>query len=81
MAKSLSSFEALRCTIALGMALRAPPFRNMRLRLCSHTEGLCCMQVDLEGDGSFLFTSDQFHVKENYTKKIPQGKILKVLDL
>ena len=32
------------------------------------------MQVDLEGDGSFLFTSDQFHVAENYTKKIPQGR-------
>lgn len=31
------------------------------------------MQVDLPKDGPFLFTGDQFHVKENYTKEIPQG--------
>lgn len=40
----------------------------------SHTPGLCCMQVDLPHDGPFLFTSDQFHVKENYTRQIPQGE-------
>ena len=31
------------------------------------------MQVDLLGAGTFLFTSDQFQVKENYTKRQPQG--------
>jgi hypothetical protein len=38
-----------------------------------HTPGLCCMQVDLKDEGSFLFTGDQFHLKENYTKRTPQG--------
>jgi hypothetical protein len=39
-----------------------------------HTPGLCCLQVDLQNSGTWVFTGDQFHVKENYTKKIPQGK-------
>lgn len=38
-----------------------------------HTAGLCCMQVDLQDSGTFVFTSDQFHVKENHTKRQPQG--------
>ena len=46
---------------------------EMPLTAPSHTAGLCCMQVDLEKDGTFVFTSDQFHVKENYTKRQPQG--------
>ncbi|MCJ1300690.1 hypothetical protein MMC08_003487 [Hypocenomyce scalaris] len=49
-------------------------FPGITMHLCpGHTAGLCCMQVDLPKDGTFLFTGDQFHVKENYTKKIPQG--------
>lgn len=32
------------------------------------------MQVDLAQEGPFLFTGDQFHVKENYIKEIPQGE-------
>lgn len=27
----------------------------------------------MRNDGTLLFTGDQFHVKENYTKKTPQG--------
>ncbi|KAJ5232046.1 beta-lactamase-like protein [Penicillium chermesinum] len=31
-----------------------------------HTPGLCIMQVNLDKDGTFIWTSDQFHVAENY---------------
>ncbi len=34
------------------------------------------MQVDLPQEGTFLFTGDQFHVKENYNKEQPQGMLL-----
>ncbi len=34
------------------------------------------MQVDLSQEGTFLFTGDQFHVKENYHKEQPQGMLL-----
>ncbi|RVX74086.1 hypothetical protein B0A52_01918 [Exophiala mesophila] len=49
-------------------------FAGITMHLCpGHTPGLCCLQVDLPESGTFLFTGDQFHVKENYTLKIPQG--------
>ncbi|XHG01987.1 hypothetical protein AWENTII_005352 [Aspergillus wentii] len=38
-----------------------------------HTPGLCIMQVNLQYDGTFIWTSDQFHVKENYELAHPQG--------
>ncbi|KAH8802487.1 beta-lactamase-like protein [Xylogone sp. PMI_703] len=38
-----------------------------------HTPGLCIMQINLEKDGTFIWTSDQFHVAENYTLAHPQG--------
>ncbi|RFU27076.1 hypothetical protein B7463_g9274, partial [Scytalidium lignicola] len=38
-----------------------------------HTPGLCIMQVNLEKDGTFIWTSDQFHVKENYSVGHPHG--------
>ena len=38
-----------------------------------HTPGLCVMQINLERDGTFIFTTDQFHVKENYDLGTPQG--------
>ncbi|KAM0791183.1 hypothetical protein ACM66B_005667 [Microbotryomycetes sp. NB124-2] len=46
-----------------------------------HTDGLCGMQVksthtisvQVANDGTFLFTSDQFHVKENYVHGTPPG--------
>jgi glyoxylase-like metal-dependent hydrolase (beta-lactamase superfamily II) len=31
------------------------------------------MQVNLEKDGTFIFTTDQFHVKENHEMRLPQG--------
>ncbi|KAL6249423.1 hypothetical protein RBB50_003276 [Rhinocladiella similis] len=49
-------------------------FPGLTMHLCpGHTPGLCCLQVDLQNSGTWVFTGDQFHVKENYTKKIPQG--------
>lgn len=31
------------------------------------------MQVNLENDGTFIWTTDQFHVAENYEMNHPQG--------
>ncbi|KAF7547304.1 hypothetical protein G7046_g9041 [Stylonectria norvegica] len=50
-------------------------FPGITMHHCpGHTTGLCCLQLDLTNDGTLFFTGDQFHVKENYTKKIPQGE-------
>ncbi|CAG8116232.1 unnamed protein product [Penicillium nalgiovense] len=38
-----------------------------------HTPGLCIMQVNLANDGPFIWTSDQFHVAENYELGHPHG--------
>jgi len=38
-----------------------------------HTPGLCMMQINLEQDGAFIWTTDQFHVAENYELGHPQG--------
>ena len=38
-----------------------------------HSPGLVIMQVNLERDGTFIWTSDQFHVAENYTLGQPHG--------
>lgn len=49
-------------------------FQGLTLHLTpGHTPGLCVMQLNLETDGTFIFTSDQFHVKENHTLRQPQG--------
>lgn len=38
-----------------------------------HTPGLVIMQVNLEKDGTFIWTTDQFHVAENYELGHPHG--------
>lgn len=38
-----------------------------------HTPGLVIMQINLEKDGTFIWTTDQFHVAENYEASQPQG--------
>ncbi|KAJ6017375.1 Metallo-beta-lactamase superfamily protein [Penicillium sp. IBT 35674x] len=38
-----------------------------------HTPGLCIMQVNLEKDGTFIWTTDQFHAVENYELGHPHG--------
>lgn len=49
--------------IAPGLNLRHAP---------GHTLGLNMMQVNLKESGTWLFTSDQCHVKENYLEDMPQ---------
>ena len=39
-----------------------------------HTPGLCILQVNLRNSGTWIFTSDQYHVRENYAGSRPQGK-------
>jgi glyoxylase-like metal-dependent hydrolase (beta-lactamase superfamily II) len=38
-----------------------------------HTPGLVVMQVNLEKDGTFIWTTDQFHIAENYELSHPHG--------
>ncbi|KID81490.1 metallo-beta-lactamase superfamily protein [Metarhizium guizhouense ARSEF 977] len=38
-----------------------------------HTPGLVVMQVNLARDGTFIWTTDQFHVEENYHLSQPHG--------
>jgi hypothetical protein len=35
------------------------------------------MQVNLKDDGTFIWTTDQFHVKENYEQNQAQGWLLR----
>jgi hypothetical protein len=38
----------------------------------SHTPGMLMMELNLEESGPWLFTSDLYHVKDNY-ERTPQG--------
>ncbi|KAJ5224389.1 uncharacterized protein N7469_007892 [Penicillium citrinum] len=38
-----------------------------------HAPGLCMMQVNLDHDGTFIWTTDQYHVAENYELGHPHG--------
>ncbi|KAL1890767.1 hypothetical protein Sste5346_008092 [Sporothrix stenoceras] len=38
-----------------------------------HTPGLVIMQVNLAKDGTFIWTTDQFHISENYELAHPHG--------
>jgi glyoxylase-like metal-dependent hydrolase (beta-lactamase superfamily II) len=38
-----------------------------------HTPGLYSMQVNLERDGTFIWTTDHFHITEHYELGQPQG--------
>lgn len=49
-------------------------FQGITLHLApGHSPGLCIMQVNLAKDGTFIFTTDQYHVKENHEAGQPQG--------
>lgn len=50
--------------IAQGINIRHSP---------GHTPGLCIMQVNMPQSGTFIFTSDQYHIKDNYTEDTIQG--------
>lgn len=38
-----------------------------------HTPGLCIMQINLEKDGTFIWTTDMYHLADNYELGQPQG--------
>lgn len=38
-----------------------------------HTPGLCILQVNMPESGTWIFTTDQYHVRENYEDSHPQG--------
>lgn len=47
---------------------------GLSLHLCpGHTPGLMILQVNLKNSGTWIFTSDQYHVKENFEDDMPQG--------
>jgi glyoxylase-like metal-dependent hydrolase (beta-lactamase superfamily II) len=50
--------------LAPGLTIRHTP---------GHTPGLCILQVNLKNSGTWIFTTDQYHVKENYWDSTPQG--------
>ncbi|KAJ5300040.1 hypothetical protein N7476_011597 [Penicillium atrosanguineum] len=52
-------------------------FRGVTLHRCpGHTEGLCVIEFRLPSDETFIYTSDLFHVKENYEDGHPQGNLI-----
>lgn len=61
-------------------------FNDSQLDLCTgltlyhcpgHTPGLCIMQVNLLGDGTFIWTTDQYHVRENFDENWAHGWLLR----
>lgn len=46
-------------------------------RLPGHTPALLGLKLDLAGAGTFLLTSDQFHLRENYEGPQPLGWLLR----
>ncbi|CBX95627.1 similar to beta-lactamase domain protein [Plenodomus lingam JN3] len=42
-----------------------------------HTPGLCILQLHLKRTGTWLFTSDMYHVVENYRDTVPQGWLVR----
>ncbi|PSN63370.1 Metallo-hydrolase/oxidoreductase [Corynespora cassiicola Philippines] len=52
------------CEIAPGLTLKHAP---------GHTPGLCVLQVNLRESGTWIFTGDQYHVRENFEEDVPQG--------
>lgn len=59
-----TTFEGSHVELFQGITLHHSP---------GHTPGLCAMQVNLDKDGAFIWTSDQFHIKENYELSHPHG--------
>jgi len=55
-----------------GEGLELAPGLNIR-HSPGHTPGLCILQVNLKNSGTWIFTTDQYHVSENYDDSTPQG--------
>jgi glyoxylase-like metal-dependent hydrolase (beta-lactamase superfamily II) len=63
----------------LGDFLELGPGLNIR-HAPGHTPGLCILQINLPNSGAWVFTSDMYHVKENYEASIPQGWLMRDFD-
>ena len=47
---------------------------GINLNKCpGHTPGLVVMQVNLQESGTWIFTTDMYHVRENWESSVPQG--------
>ncbi|KAI4123732.1 MAG: hypothetical protein LQ347_006039, partial [Umbilicaria vellea] len=55
-----------------GDFLELAPGINIR-HAPGHTPGLSIMQVNMPESGTWIFTTDQYHVHENYESSHPQG--------
>jgi glyoxylase-like metal-dependent hydrolase (beta-lactamase superfamily II) len=47
------------------------------LRLPGHTSNLLGLRLDLSNAGTFLFTNDQYHLRENFETSTPLGWLLR----
>lgn len=54
--------------IAPGLTLHHTP---------GHTPGLAILQLNLVQSGTWIFTSDMYHVKENFLDAVPQGWLVR----
>ncbi|PLB50105.1 metallo-beta-lactamase superfamily protein [Aspergillus steynii IBT 23096] len=68
--------------LSLDNTLNWQTFNDTQLDLCTgitlyhcpgHTPGLCIMQVNLLHDGTFIWTTDQYHVRENFESNWAHG--------
>ncbi|KIW06005.1 uncharacterized protein PV09_03186 [Verruconis gallopava] len=55
-----------------GDFLELAPGINLH-KLPGHTPGLAGMQVNLKDSGTWIFTTDMYHVHENWEDNVPQG--------
>ncbi|KAI5480307.1 hypothetical protein MNV49_001266 [Pseudohyphozyma bogoriensis] len=62
------TFNETRLDFAQGIILHHLP---------GHTVGLCGLQLNLKESGTFIFTSDLFHVKENYVQGVAPGWVMR----
>jgi glyoxylase-like metal-dependent hydrolase (beta-lactamase superfamily II) len=52
--------------------------RGITLHRCpGHTDGLLVAELEMEHQGTIVFTSDLFHVKENFEDGRPQGRLMR----
>lgn len=72
--------------ILLDGSLRWEIFSGNQYELCTgitlyhcpgHTPGLCIMQVNLKHDGTFIWTTDQYHIRENFEDKQHHGWLVR----
>ncbi|KAL3486079.1 beta-lactamase-like protein [Aspergillus germanicus] len=72
--------------LKLDSSINWQTFNDQQLDLCTgitlyhcpgHTPGLCIMQVNLVQDGTFIWTTDQYHIRENYELDQAHGWLLR----